>query len=316
MTTLSDIFPESEQPHWVSRAAFPVVVAMFFLNQVFLATAVYHGYIWLAVLLALTASHLMHGVLIAFHEASHGLLRKNRRINEIDGIIIGVLSLMSFNLYRVAHQLHHAHLATEEDAELWPFVVPGIPRWQRILAAVLELSCGLLFTPFLFLRVFLRKNSAIRNPKMRRRIWRELALMTVSWTAILSAVAWFGVWKYFIWLYVVPAYIAGNLQSCRKYIEHVGLTGNTPISATRSIVANDVLGRFVAFTLLHEPFHGVHHRHAGLPHAELPLHTSELNPVNPGDVPIFSSYGHAFLDLIRKLSDPRAGSQWQKVSSR
>ena len=55
----------------------------------------------------------MHAMLIGFHEASHGLLRKTRRLNEIDGIIIGIFSLMSFSLYRAAHQLHHAYLATE-----------------------------------------------------------------------------------------------------------------------------------------------------------------------------------------------------------
>ena len=161
---------EASHPHWVSRAAFPILAAIFFLNQAALGTALYFGSIWFSVLLMLTASHLMHGMLIGFHEASHGLLRKTRRLNEIDGILIGTFSLMSFSLYRAAHQLHHAYLATERDVELWPFVIPGTPRWVRILAAVLELSFGLLFTPFLFVRTFLRADSPIRNKKMSRRI--------------------------------------------------------------------------------------------------------------------------------------------------
>src|ERR1700732_810300 len=147
---------ESSRPHWVSRAAFPILAALFFLNQGALGVALYFGLFWLAVPLVLTVSHLMHGMLIGFHEASHGLLRKTRRLNEIDGIIIGVFSFMSFSLYRAAHQLHHAYLATERDVELWPFVITGKPRWFRVVAAFLELSLGLLFTPFLFLRTFLR----------------------------------------------------------------------------------------------------------------------------------------------------------------
>ncbi|MFX9552013.1 fatty acid desaturase, partial [Acinetobacter baumannii] len=91
--------------------------------------------------------HLMHGMLIGFHEASHGLLRKNRTLNEIDGVIIGIFSLMSFSLYRAAHQLHHAYLASERDEELWPFVHPSSSRFARITAAILELTLGLLFTP-------------------------------------------------------------------------------------------------------------------------------------------------------------------------
>ena len=76
-----------------------------------LALAVQRGLIWLAVPLVIVAAHLMHGTLIGLHEAAHGLLRKNRRFNEFDGVVIGTLSLMSFSLYRVVHQTHHAHLS-------------------------------------------------------------------------------------------------------------------------------------------------------------------------------------------------------------
>jgi fatty acid desaturase len=305
---------EPHRPHWVSRAAFPILAAIFFVNQVALGAAVYFGFVWLAVLLVLTASHLMHGMLIGFHEASHGLLRKSRRLNEIEGIIIGVFSLMSFSLYRAAHQLHHAYLATERDIELWPFVIPGMPRWIRVLAAVLELGLGLFFTPFLFVRTFLRTGSPIRNKKLRRRIWAEFALTGGVWICLLAAVNCWGAWNYFLWMYLAPAYLASNMQSWRKYIEHVGLTGSTVNSSTRSIVSEGLLGRLVAFTLLHEPYHGVHHRHAGLPHAELPQFASELAPNNPGEVSPFPSYRHALLDLVRNLRDPRAGAQWLKPS--
>jgi fatty acid desaturase len=305
---------EPPPTHWVSRAAFPILAATFLLNQVALGTALYLGSVWFTVALVLTASHLMHGMLIGFHEASHGLLRKNRRLNEIDGVLIGIFSLMSFSLYRAAHQLHHAYLASQRDEELWPFVLPGMPRWTRVLAAFLELGLGLLYTPFLFVRTFLRAGSPIRNKKLRRRIWKEFALSGVVWFCLLAAVAWFGVWKYFLCMYLAPAYLASNMQSWRKYIEHVGLTGSTVNSSTRSIVSKGPLGRIVAFTLLHEPYHGVHHRHAGLPHAELPQFTAELEPKNPGEVSPFPSYRRALMDLLRNLPDPRAGAQWLKVT--
>ena len=81
---------------------------------------------------------------------------------------------MSFSLYRAAHQLHHAYLATERDVELWPFVIPGTPRWIRILAAVIELSFGLFFTPFLFVRTFIRAGSRFET-KLRREFGRSSA---------------------------------------------------------------------------------------------------------------------------------------------
>ena len=201
-----------------------------------------------------------------------GLLRKTRRLNEIDGVIIGIFSLTSFSLYRAAHQLHHAYLATERDVELWPFVIPGMPRWVRVLAAVARTWTRSRFTPLycssalfsVVARPFETKSSGGASG-------RSSTLTTGVWICLLAAVAWLGAWKYFLWMYLAPAYLASNMQSWRKYIEHVGLTGSTVNSSTRSIVSEGLLGRFVSFTLLHEPFHGVHHRHAGLPHAELPL---------------------------------------------
>src|SRR6185295_9859852 len=116
--------------------------AALILSQVALGIALYHGLIWLAVPLVLVVSHLMHGQLIGFHEASHGMLRKSRRLNEVDGVLIGIFSFVSFSCYRAVHQTHHMHLGTLRDEELWPLVQPDTPRWIRILAAVLELTFG------------------------------------------------------------------------------------------------------------------------------------------------------------------------------
>ena len=302
------------EPHWISRSAFQMLALMFMASQVGLGFAVYHANYWLAVPLLFVTSHLMHAMLIGFHEATHGLLRKSRVLNEIDGIIIGTLSLMSFSLYRAAHQLHHAYLASERDEELWPFVHPEMPRWARVGAAILELTMGLFFTPFLFIRTFLRAGSPIRNKKLRRRIWLEFAATAVVWTAILTAIAIFDAWKYFLWLHVMPAWLAANMQSLRKYVEHVGLTGSTVNSSTRSIVAEGWVATFLNFTLLHEPYHGVHHWRSGLPHPELPRHAAALEPSADEERPPFRTFGAAVRDLFINLADPRVGAQWRGIA--
>jgi len=306
---------EMPAPHWISRGAFLVVSVLFFSTQAALGLAVHRGWWWLAVPLVLVASHFMHGFLIGFHEASHGLLRKNRFLNDLDGILIGSLSFTSFTLFRVVHQTHHAHLASERDQEMWPLVQTRCPRWARRAFAFCELNAGLVFSPIIFLVAFLRENSPVRSPKVRRRIWAEIALSAAVWIALLVAVAHFGVWKYFLWLYLAPAFLAANLQSWRKYIEHVGLTGSTVNSATRSIVADTWPGRFFALTLLHEPYHGVHHQRAGVPHAELPRGVADLAPQSAYERAPFPTYRHALRDLLRSLADPRAGAQWRNKSA-
>ena len=306
---------EPHEPHWLSRSAFQIVVFLFFFTEIALWAVLQSGAsLWFAVPLVLIAGHLMHGSSVAFHEASHGLLRRSRLVNEVDGLILGTLSFMSFSLYRAAHQMHHMHLSTERDEELWPFIHPDKPRWLRILAAFLELTMGLFFLPLLFLRIFLRAGSPIRSRKVRRRIWKEYALMVLVWTAIGFAVSHWHVGKYFLWMYALPAFLAGNLQSWRKYIEHVGLTGSTVNSSTRSIVARGLGGKLVAFTLLHEPYHGVHHLHMALPHAELPARASVLAPQTQAEMHPFANYRQALGHLLRSLADPRVGAQWRKAS--
>src|SRR5688572_27239252 len=301
-------------PHWLSRAALPVLGGLFFLTLASLGFAVYPANSSLAVSVVLISSHLMHSMLIGFHDTSHGLLRKSRLLNEIDGLIIGTFSLMSFSLYRAAHQLHHAYLASERDEELWPFVHPEMPRWKRVAAAVLELTMGLFFTPFLFVRTFLRKGSPIRNRKLRRRIWMEFALTAAVWSAILTTVAIFDGWKYFLWLHLLPAWLAANMQSLRKYVEHVGLTGSTVNGSTRSVVGEGWGAAFVNFTLLHEPYHGVHHWRSGLKHPELPQHASALEPRGEEERPPFRTFGAALRDLFINLPDPKVGAQWLGVA--
>ena len=56
----------------------------------------------------------------------------------------------------------------------------------------------------------------VRSKRVRRRIWAEFALSVVTWTLIFWAVAAFDLWKYFIWMYFMPAFVAANLQSWRK----------------------------------------------------------------------------------------------------
>jgi fatty acid desaturase len=310
IATVADGVPAAHDEHEVRSTAFQSLVLSLALAETSVWIAVRMGWFWLAVPFVLVVAHLMHGMVIGLHEAIHGLLRRNRRLNDFDGVLLGIFSFLPFTLYRVVHQSHHVHLATERDAELWPFVLPSMPRWKRCLAALLELTVGIVYTPLLFLRIFFGRNSSIRSHKVRRRIWMELILAVLVWTGIIGAVAFWGVWKYLVWMYLVPGIIAANLQSWRKYIEHVGLTGNTANSSTRSIVPKSWVGRVFGYTLLHEPYHGVHHQHAGLPHTALPHFASLLAPKNPGERPPFMSYRHALPDLLRNLANPRVGAQW------
>src|SRR5213076_1081571 len=106
IATTAESVPELHGKHDVNCVAFQTLVFSLALTEIALWAVVWSGWIWLALPLVLVAAHLMHGLLIGFHEASHGLLRKSRRFNEFDGVLIGILSFTSFTLYRAAHLTH------------------------------------------------------------------------------------------------------------------------------------------------------------------------------------------------------------------
>jgi fatty acid desaturase len=300
----------SHRTGWGNLAMWLAFMGVFVASQAALTYTVAHGLWWAAIPLVLIVAHLMHAHLLALHDAAHGTLCPYAPLNYAVGVFIGVLGFIEFSLFRAVHHTHHAYLGTPRDEELWPFVNPEVSRWQRRVAAILELTAGLAFEPYLLLRAFFRSGSTIRKPALRRRIWMELVLLVIAWSVIIAATAYWHAWKYLLVVYLLPAFLAGNLHSWRKYVEHMGLFGAKILECTRTVLPQTALGRALSFTLFHEPYHGVHHKYARLPHAVLPELSSMLQPPAPGEIPPFPNYRSAILDMITVLHDPRIGPQW------
>lgn len=258
--------------------------------------------------IVLAQAFVMHAHLIAFHEAAHGALCPVGFVNGFLGRLTGFISLMSLSLYRAAHHWHHAYIGDPRDEEFWPLNDPEQPRWKRRLAAFLELTCGLVYTPLLFLRMFLRRDSAVRDRAVRRMIWLELAGIAVYQVVVWSVAVWLGLVPTLVVGFLIPAAIAGNVQSLRKYVEHVGLIGAKG-GLTRSVRNHSPLGRLVSWLLFHEPYHDVHHLYPKVPQESLPTVAAAENPVPP-EQPVFPNYRAAVLDLLRGLGDPKFGKAW------
>jgi fatty acid desaturase len=305
---------DAHELHWPTVWVWFGFVITFFSFLGVMAWVLERGPGWAIVPLVFIVAHLMHAHILAFHEAGHGTLCPVRVWNEGIGLFIGTLSFQSLSAFRAVHQTHHSYLGTERDEELWPFVIPTMPRWIRQLAAIYELTLGITYTPILCLRTFLRAGSPVRSVAERRRVSYEYLLMVAIWTAIVSCVAWFHVWRHLFVLYVVPGIFAGNMHSLRKYSEHMGMLGSSVLGKTRSVVASGPLGRLVSFSLFNITYHGVHHRYAKIPQARLPEFTALLEPTCDDEVPAYTSYRSALMDMLRSLSDPRVGSQWVESS--
>jgi fatty acid desaturase len=297
---------------WSGTWLWLALIAAFFAVQgllvgLMLAGPEYGWQVAVIVVCVLLSAYIMHSNLIAIHEAAHGLLCPLPWINDGIGRLLGLFGFLSFELYRTAHHTHHAYLATERDEELWPFVKPGTPLWIRRMAAFLELFCGLIWTPCLFLRAYFRKGTVICNPAIRRRIAFELGALVAVWTVILTTLASYNLLTIWVVCFLTPAWLAGCLQSLRKYIEHMGVTGSTALSATRSVHPVGWIGHVLSLTLFNEPFHGIHHKYPRLPQEVLPAFASILTPIHEGEIAPFSSYRSALWCMLGSLRDPRVG---------
>ncbi|QGJ70527.1 Fatty acid desaturase [Planctomycetales bacterium 10988] len=254
------------------------------------------------------SAHLMHSALLALHEAVHYNLVGPRWTNEVRGHFIGLGSFIPLNAYRQLHLYHHAHLGKDRDAELWPYTDQSVPRWARRLAAFVELNFGLFYTPILFLRGILADRKL--KPAKRNRILAEYAAIVGFWavlSVLFTVMSW---WDEYFVIFFMPAFIAGNLQSWRKFIEHMGLLGNSPMTLSRSVEHTGLLGQFLAITMLNVNHHGAHHRFGQLHYPELPEATPRAQQVEPKPLPLYPSYIHAAIVMLPTLWDPRIGHQW------
>jgi fatty acid desaturase len=270
-----------------------------------------HGWWPVTIACWLLQAHIGHTSLLAFHQASHYTLHPNRRLNELQGVLLGSVILTPLSAYRWVHNQHLLHLGTSRDTELWPFVDPRTPRWKRLLAAAGELLFGYFYTPVIFLRGVLVAKGMPRAKA--RRLVHEYALCVGLWAAVAIAVIDFGVMEEFVVGYLIPALLAGNLQSLRKFTEHMGLLGHDVASTTRTVIDTSLPGRLLSASMLHIDLHGPHHRHAKIPHHRLPEATPitcEEEMRDPASANVFASYFSAIWAMVRTLADPRIGVQW------
>jgi fatty acid desaturase len=262
----------------------------------------------LTIVIWLLIGNVGHSKLLAFHEASHGTLNPRYLLNEVQGISVGLIAHVPLSVYRYVHGQHHAHVCSENDLELWPFVNPEKPLWGRRLAAFSEIVFGYVYTPFHFLHgVVVGKDIP---PAQMRRIYWEYAFNFACWTGILAVTAYRGWWVELMVALVIPGVISSWLQSIRKFTEHMGMLDSTVLGGTRTVVDNGWIGWMFSESMLHIDYHGTHHRYAKMPYYNLPEATPAVYAQAGGQMPLFSTYWEAMLDMFRTLGDPRIGSQW------
>jgi len=93
--------------------------------------------VWGAVGLSVIAAGFVVRTFIIFHDCTHGSFFKNKKANDIVGLITGVLTLFSYEKWKKEHMIHHAsssNLDKRGVGDVWVMTVDEYvkaSKWQR-----------------------------------------------------------------------------------------------------------------------------------------------------------------------------------------
>jgi len=207
--------------------------------------------------------------LALMHESAHRLLFRTRRINDVVGRwVVGAVSFVNTDAYRIAHMAHHREEfgPNEPDLSLYAnYPVPPASFWRKMRRD----ATGA--TGFKLLRAVLR---GVRrdDPRVRKATWRILAvqggLLGVS-TALASPLVYVGLW-FAPWLTVWQV-----MNRLRSIAEHGGLRADIDTRTTTHDVRQH-LGARLLFVPYRLGWHLAHHADPGIPFRSLPRFHDEL----------------------------------------
>jgi beta-carotene/zeaxanthin 4-ketolase len=134
------------------------VIGIWLTSQIFLLTTDWINIVWLLPLLVIWQTHLYTGLFITAHDAMHGTVSPNKKINDAIGLVAA--GLFAFNFFPrllPRHHKHHKHVSSEDDPDyhashkFWPwylsFLRNYITVWQVLLMAIAFNVLQLWFDP-------------------------------------------------------------------------------------------------------------------------------------------------------------------------
>jgi fatty acid desaturase len=235
---------------------------------------------WTLAIVAILYGITMNSAFAMLHEAQHGILHPNRRVNDSVGTLLTLFFPAPFHLLRQGHLGHH--LRNRSDDEAFDFYFEGESRiWKHlqlygiltglfwlviVLGNVIALLAPSLFNPKH--HSFDRPTQALLeslNPRYMRRIRLEAAAVF----ALHGSLIW--LWEIPLLNYAVTLCGFGILWSALQYVHHFG-TSRDILKGARNLRTWKIID---ALWLNHN-WHRNHHARPTIPWIYLPkIETSD-----------------------------------------
>lgn len=211
----------------------------------------------------------MRGLDNLTHEASHGMLFKNKVLNKWMACFFTTFPVFtSFTTYVKGHKNHHTYLWDYEKD-------PDAPRLREMglskpVENPIKFWISHVLRPVFLVHVpkYIKGTIATNlSPKGEPR--SEMIARTIFWLIIISCSVIFNFWQLLLMFWIVP--LITTFQVFRYWSEmsdHGGLESEHDLEATRNSFGNPI-ERFLIHPH-HDYYHLVHHLFPGVPHYNLP----------------------------------------------
>lgn len=294
---IEDVRVLSQVNNWRAAVA---IARQWIIIAATIAAAIYLHH-WAGYLLAIVIiASRQHTLVVLMHDATHYRLFSNRLANDLVSDLFcafpqGITTLG----YRLEHLPHHGGLNTEDDPyyrmfqddEVWQFPKSRAAAWRVFLADLFIWNLPRNISMWRRWAAFALWRRHRHDPKLAGRCLRDLILCALFHIAILTAVIWFGVWHWYLLLWVVPALTFFMLFVRLRWIsEHTFRPATDQVRDTRHVCATVFETLFVA--PLNINYHIAHHLFTSVPFYNLPaLHKRLLaEPHYAAEARSYNSY--------------------------
>nr|WP_253343427.1 fatty acid desaturase family protein [Sphingobium sp. OAS761] len=240
------------------------------------------------------------------HDACHGLLFSNRRVNDLIGdLFVAYPLLISVDLYRVAHMVHHRHTNTAQDYDYRVQRRDPDQQFPKSGGAMI----ALLFRSLFGLNYYRIARAArvwsplanLHNPKRFGFDFRlGLRVRYLIWAVLVYGLILWSPWRWqILGLIFIPQLIWANVfNRIRAMAEHNGVIDTLEINGTRTVIPT--LFDRVMIGPLNVSYHLEHHLFPSVPgHNLRRLHAHLMaDPAYAANAHITSGYWGVIQELM------------------
>ncbi|GKU76277.1 fatty acid desaturase [Paenibacillus sp. L3-i20] len=178
---------------------------------------------WLTLAICVLTSGFVIRAFIIFHDCCHGSFFKNKKANDIMGIITGVLTLVPYQQWKNSHAIHHAtssNLDKRGVGDMWVLTVEefAAASWKTKLYYRIYRHPLVMFGigPIAVFAIQYRFNRKDARRKERLNTY----LMNVLIVAVYALMCWAIGWKAFLMIQGPIFYISAMLGIWLFYVQH------------------------------------------------------------------------------------------------